>query len=116
MERNPPSEEFIRSERELNRWGIRILSMDYDWNGIHGWQWARVKELIPQKKKPYLRRRRTGGRPRSDDWKCFDAIVWTARTGLPWRSLDDACGREPAFWRLELKVILDIEFPKKRYT
>jgi transposase len=106
---------------------------------------------------------RTGGRPRGDDRKCFEAILWSARTGLPWRRLPerfgktrtvtrrlaqwqrtgrlravwarylrctgtaeledwrrdlaDACGRSRAFWRLELRAVLDIEWPdEKRYT
>lgn len=137
--------------------------MDRDWKGIHDWQWRPVKELIPTKKTPFLKRLRKGGRPRADDRKCFEAILWSARSGIPlhrlpkhfgkrrtaarrldqwrrsgcleklwkryveftcpteredWRRrLAAACAHSPAFWRLELRAILDINWPdEKRYT
>jgi len=137
--------------------------MDQDWKGIHDWQWAPLKDLLPKKKTPFLRRLRKGGRPRADDRRCFEAILWSARSGISlrrlpkrfgkprtaarrlaqwhrsgrldrlskryldftgpteredWRlRLDAACGPSPAYWRLELNVILDINWPReKRYT
>ena len=149
--------------RELNGGARRIIGMDREWKGLHPWQWSAVRELFPKKKIPYLKKMRKGGRPRTDDRKCLEAILWSARTGLPWRRLPerfgktrtvtrrlaqwqrtgrlhtvwarylqftgtherenwrlelaDACGRSRAFWRLELRAILDIEWPaEKRYT
>jgi transposase len=137
--------------------------MEREWRGLQPWQWKAVQNSLPKKKIPFLRRRRKGGRPRADDRKCFEAILWSARTGLPWRLLPEglgsartasrrlvewnrkdqlrgpwrryllqtsqlerdswrrnlavACARKPVFWRLELLVILDLEWPEeKRYT
>ncbi|MFI5361976.1 MAG: transposase [Elusimicrobiota bacterium] len=137
--------------------------MNPDWKGIHDWQWAPLKDLIPPITKPFLRRRRKGGRPSADDRGCFEAILWSARTGISlrqaperfgkprttarrlaqwhrggrlerlwrryvqfigpteredWRRrLDATCGHAPALWRLELRAILDVEWPReKRYT
>ncbi|MFI5348688.1 MAG: transposase [Elusimicrobiota bacterium] len=67
--------------------------MDRDWKGIHGWQWLPVKDLLPPNAKPFRRRLRKGGRPRADDRKCFEAILWSARTGLPWRQLPARFGK-----------------------
>jgi transposase len=50
-------------------------------------------------------------------WKRF--LEFTGPTEREdWRQrLADACGHSPAFWRLELRAILDINWPsEKRYT
>jgi transposase len=64
-----------------------------NWTGIQPRQWAPVRELIPSKPRPFLRRRRTGGRPRADDRKCFEAILWSARTGISPRRLPERFGK-----------------------
>jgi transposase len=145
---------------ELIGGSLRIIRMEREWKGIQPWQWKAVRKLFPEKKRPYLKKLRKGGRPRVDDRRCFDAILWSARTGLPWRSLparfgrlrtverrlmkwrrcalleiawtrylretsviereewrrrlEDACGRSPAFWRLRLKALLDLEWPREK--
>src|SRR4051812_31152272 len=67
--------------------------MDRDWKGIHDWQWNPVRGLLTRKKTPFLKRLRRGGRPRVDDRKCFEAILWSARTGLSWRRLPERFGK-----------------------
>ena len=67
--------------------------MDHDWEGIHDWQWLPVKKLLPQKEKPFRRRLRMGGRPRADDRRCFEAILWSARSGISLRRLPKRFGK-----------------------
>jgi transposase len=67
--------------------------MAQDWKGIHDWQWTRVSEILPRKTQPFLKRLRKGGRPRVDDRKCFEAILWSARTGLSCRQMPERFGR-----------------------
>jgi transposase len=67
--------------------------MDREWKGIHEWQWRPVQALLPKKKTPFLKRQRKGGRPRADDRRCFEAVLWSARTGLPWRLLPERFGK-----------------------
>jgi hypothetical protein len=104
--------------------------MEREWKGIQPWQWKAVRKLFPEKKRPYLKKLRKGGRPRVDDrrrlmkWRrcALLEIAWTRylrETSViereEWRRrLEDACGRSPAFWRLRLKALLDLEWPREK--
>jgi transposase len=66
--------------------------VEREWKGIHDWQWTPLRELLPRKTKPFLKRLRKGGRPRTDDRKCFEAILWSARTGVSWERLPEKFG------------------------
>jgi len=46
-----------------------------------------ARQLPPLKKKPFLRSRRKGGRPRSDGRLAFGAILWRLRCGGTWSQL-----------------------------
>jgi transposase len=46
-------------------------------------QWARLAPLLP---------RRKPGRPRQDDRRFLHDILWTLRTGAPWRDLPERYG------------------------
>jgi transposase len=70
-----------------------MLAIDREWKGIQPWQWRRMCWLFPDKPKPFLRKRRKGGRPRSDDRKCLEAIFWSARTGFSLRRVPARFGR-----------------------
>ena len=137
-----------------------MFSISREWKGIPPWQWREMLWLFPGKPKPFLRKRRKGGRPRSDDRVSLEAIFWSARTGFSlrrvpprfgrprtaerrfelwykssvlerawkcyfrqtgvvereeWRrDLAVACGRSPAFWRLELQSMLETEWPREK--
>ena len=47
--------------------------------------WEMIKPHIPQRKNYDPRK---GGRPRADDRKVFDAILFVARTGCQWNALN----------------------------
>ena len=47
-------------------------------------QWEHVKAALPPE--------RTGGRPRKDDRKMLNGMLWIARSGAQWRELPEAYG------------------------
>jgi transposase len=88
-----PRKNIFLPKAELNRGSCRIVCIEHDWRGIHNWQWHAVKALLPRQARPFLKRRRKGGRPRADDRKCFEAILWSARTGISLRRLPERFGK-----------------------
>jgi transposase len=40
-----------------------------------------------------------GGRPRADDRRCFEGILWILWTGAPWSELPDRYGSPSTVWR-----------------
>ncbi len=71
-----------------------------EWRGLSDEQWRRVEWALPMaKKKPFLRRRRKGGRPRWPDRRCFEAVVWLMRTGAAWDRLPTAFGHRRTIQR-----------------
>ena len=52
------------------------------WRGLTDAQWAQVRGHLPTPK-----RSPQGGRPRADDRKCFEGILWVLWTGSPWSEL-----------------------------
>lgn len=65
----------------------------HEWTGIQPHCWRLVlRELPPAKKKPFLRSRRKGGRPRADARLALNAILWRLRTGGTWSRLPKQFG------------------------
>ena len=54
-------------------------------------QWEKVKEVLPKRKRPWLKRKR-GGRPPVNDRKCFEGILWILWTGAQWAALPKEYG------------------------
>jgi transposase len=46
-------------------------------------EWARLRPLLPPRK---------GGKPRQDDRRIINGIVWKLATGAPWRDLPERYG------------------------
>lgn len=99
-----------RRPRHATFWGSRsyngmlLRRPPHEWRGIEPWFWPAVaRQLPPLKKKPFLRSRRKGGRPRSDDRLAFAAILWRLRCGGTWSRLPKKFGSSStARRRLEL--------------
>src|ERR1700719_2461777 len=91
--------------------------MRHEWHGIQPWQWRELRRLFPEKKRPFLKKLRKGGRPRVDDRRCLEAIFWSARTGLSLRRLPRRFGsprtaaRRLARWRRDCTL----SFAWRRY-
>lgn len=56
-------------------------------------QWAVLKPLLPKQK--FVR----GGRPRANDKKTFDGILWVLRTGAQWSEMPRRYGSPTTAWR-----------------
>jgi transposase/quinol monooxygenase YgiN len=54
-------------------------------------QWERIRPLIPSA--------RPGGRPRLDDRRTLDGILFVLRTGHPWRDIPPQYGSPVTCWR-----------------
>ena len=46
-------------------------------------EWARLQPLLPPRK---------AGKPRQDDRRILNGILWKLATGVPWRDLPERCG------------------------
>jgi transposase len=55
-------------------------------------QWERIKDLLPGRKG-------SPGRPAGDNRLFFDAVLWVAKTGAPWRDLPERFGGWNKAWR-----------------
>ena len=49
-------------------------------------QWKRIKNLLPPEQNP------NGGRRGKDNRQMFNAMLWIARSGAPWRDLPEYYG------------------------
>lgn len=56
-------------------------------------QWAVISSLLPKQKFS------KGGRPRADDKKTFEGILWILRTGAQWSELPPKYGSYATCWR-----------------
>ena len=56
-------------------------------------QWAVISDLLPKQKFT------KGGRPRADDKKTFEGILWILRTGAQWSELPPKYGSYATCWR-----------------
>jgi transposase len=52
------------------------------WRHLSDGQWEHVRRVLPPVKPS-----RKGGRPRADDRRCFEGILWILWTGAPWSEL-----------------------------
>ena len=64
------------------------------WRGLTKPPWEAIRVHLPQ---PKVSRR--GGRPRVEDRRCVEGILWILWTGAPWRELPRRYGRPSTGWR-----------------
>ena len=50
--------------------------------------WRLIEPLLPPRPEP----KGPGGRPRHEDRKCLDLLVYMLRTGVPWRAMPSSAG------------------------
>src|SRR4028118_1272625 len=58
------------------------------WKQLTERRWQAVREQLPVRE-PNPR----GGRPRADDRKCFEGVLWILWTGAPWSELPQRYGK-----------------------
>jgi len=56
--------------------------------------WERVQPLLPSPQPHPL-----GGRPRNDDRRCFEGIVYVLRNGIRWQDMPAEYGSGSTCWR-----------------
>ena len=56
-------------------------------------QWAIISSLLPKQDQS------KGGRPRADDRKTLDGILWVLKTGAQWNELPSRYGAYATAWR-----------------
>lgn len=64
------------------------------WRGVSDKQWDKIEKHLPKNKPSPL-----GGRPRSNDRKCFEGILWILWTGALWSELPRKYGSSTTCWR-----------------
>lgn len=64
------------------------------WRHLTDEQWEAVSKHLP-KEKPSPK----GGRPRVDDRRCFEGILWILWTGAPWSELPKRYASPTTCWR-----------------
>jgi transposase len=64
------------------------------WRGLTKQQWTAIRIHLPQPK-PSAR----GGRPRVEDRRCFEGILWVLWTGAQWSELPRRYGSPSTCWR-----------------
>ena len=64
------------------------------WHGVTDAQWEAIRVHLPKRK-----RSRKGGRPRADDRKCFEGLLWILWTGAPWSALPREYGAKSTVHR-----------------
>jgi transposase len=64
------------------------------WRGLTKQQWEAIRIHLPQ-----LKASRRGGRPRVEDRRCFEGILWILWTGAQWSELPGRYGSPSTCWR-----------------
>jgi transposase len=64
------------------------------WRGLTTQQWEAIRVHLPQPKPS-----RRGGRPRVEDRRCFEGILWILWTGAQWSELPRRYGSPSTCWR-----------------
>lgn len=64
------------------------------WRRVTDAQWEKIVAHLPKYKVSKL-----GGRPRANDRKCFEGILWILWTGAPWSELPGRYGSSTTCWR-----------------
>jgi transposase len=63
-------------------------------------RWRRIAKRLPSRPKtPRLKKKRTGGRPRHDDQRCFEGILWLLWNRTAWRALPRRYGTKSTVHR-----------------
>jgi transposase len=57
-------------------------------------QWQQIRVHVPRRKVSVR-----GGRPRVEDRRCFEGILWILWTGAPWSELPARYGSPSTCWR-----------------
>lgn len=64
------------------------------WKSFTDRQWERIEPHLPKAvARPF------GGRPRVDDRRCFEGVLWILWTGAPWAALPSEYGSATTCWR-----------------
>lgn len=74
-----------------------VLKMS--WSGVTDKQWEEIQDYLPVRKPFWLKNRRKGGRPRADNRRSFNGILWILWTGRPWLSLPREYGAPRTVYR-----------------
>ena len=69
------------------------------WKRLTDAHWEKVKGELPVRKIPRRKKDRKGGRPRENDRKCFEGILWILWTGSPWSALPEEYGASSTIHR-----------------
>ena len=64
------------------------------WRGVTELQWLAIRPHLPR-----VVVSPKGGRPRADDRKCFEGVLWILWTGAPWSELPPRYGSPTTCWR-----------------
>jgi len=64
------------------------------WRQVTDPQWEQIRRHLPAPKRPPQ-----GGRPRLDDRRCFEGILWILWTGAPWSELPARYGSKSTVHR-----------------
>ena len=64
------------------------------WRGLTNTQWEAIRVHLPQPKASPR-----GGRPRVEDRRCLEGIVWSLWTGAPWSERPQRYGSPSTCWR-----------------
>ena len=64
------------------------------WRGLSNAQWAAIRVHLPAPKASFR-----GGRPRVEDRRCVEGILWILWTGSPWSELPKRYGSPSTCWR-----------------
>lgn len=64
------------------------------WRGLTDRQWKLTQSHLPPRKL-----NAKGGRPWTDDRRCFEGILWILWTGAPWSELPSQYGSSTTCWR-----------------
>src|SRR5918997_1872227 len=64
------------------------------WRGLTNTQWEAIRVHLPQAKASAR-----GGRPRVEDRRCFEGILWILWTGAQWSELPRQYGSPSTCWR-----------------
>lgn len=73
------------------------------WRKVTDEQWERIKAHLPERKKPWRKKDRKGGRPPLGDRPCFEEILWVFWTGAQWSELSPRYGSKSAVHRHLMK-------------
>jgi putative transposase len=88
---------MVQRQKRRKRAPVNKVTPSY---GVSEELWAVVQPLLPEHENPH---RFGGGKPRTSDRQCADAIFYVLRTGCQWGALDatDLCPHSTAHDRFQ---------------